>query len=51
MLSIHPWLRHPCSPYSGIPYSTLRAGPCSVRIEELAQPKIKRERLIRKGNF
>lgn len=49
--AIHPWLRRPCSRYSGIPYSTLNAGTCSIRTEELARPKIKRERLIRQGNF
>lgn len=49
--SIHPWLRRPYSRYSGIAYSTLCAPPCSMRTEELARPKIKRERLIRQGNF
>jgi hypothetical protein len=49
--SIHPWLRRPCSRYSGIAFSTLRAAPCSARVEDLARPKIKRERLIRQGNF
>jgi hypothetical protein len=51
MHSIHPWLRRPCSRYSGIPYSTLCAGTCSIRVDELARPKIKREHLIRQGNF
>lgn len=49
--AIHPWLRRPCSRYSGIPYSTLRAGHCSERTDELARPKIKREYLIRQGYF
>jgi hypothetical protein len=49
MHSIHPWLRRPCSRYSGIPFSTLRAASCSARIDDLARPKIKRERLIRQG--
>jgi hypothetical protein len=49
--SIHPWLRRPFSGYSGIAYSTLRAGPCSMRTDELARPKIKHERMIRQGNF
>ncbi|CAF0794282.1 unnamed protein product [Rotaria sordida] len=49
--SIHPWLRHPCSRYSGIAFSTLHAAPCSTRTEELARPKIKRERLIRQEFF
>jgi len=48
---IHPWLRRPYSRYSGIAYSTLYGGPCSARTEELARPKIKRERLIRQGNY
>ncbi len=48
--SIHPWLRRPYSRYSGIAYTTLCTGPCSPRTEELARPKIKRERLIRQGN-
>ncbi len=51
MHAIHPWLRRPCSRYSGIPYSTLYAATCSIRVDELARPKIKRERLIRQGNF
>ncbi|CAF4819666.1 unnamed protein product, partial [Rotaria sp. Silwood2] len=51
MLSIHPWLRRPCSRYSGIAFSTLHAAPCSARTEELARPKIKRERLIRQEFF
>ncbi len=51
MSSIHPWLRRPYSRYSGIAYSTLYASTCSARVEELARPKIKRERLIRQGNF
>ncbi len=51
MHSIHPWLRRPYSRYSGISYSTLYDSTCSIRTEELARPKIKRERLIRQGNF
>ena len=47
--SIHPWLRRPCSRSSGIPLSTLGLSQCSKRTEELAQPRIKRERLIRQG--
>lgn len=50
-LSMHPWLRRPCSRYSGIPFSTLHAAPCSARTDELARPRIKRERLIRQGYF
>ena len=47
--SIHPWLRRPCSRNSGIALSTLGLSICSRRTEELAQPRIKRERLIRQG--
>lgn len=46
---IHPWLRRPYSRNSGIALATLQAGPCSIRIDELARPRIKRERLIRQG--
>ncbi|CAF1206776.1 unnamed protein product [Rotaria magnacalcarata] len=50
-LAMHPWLRRPYSRYSGISLSTLCAGPCSNRIDELARPRIKRERLIRQEFF
>ena len=49
--SIHPWLRRPCSRYSGIAFSTLHAGPCSIRTDDLARPKIKRDRVLRQGKF
>ncbi len=51
MHSIHPLARRPCSRLSGIPLTTLRAKSCSPRIEDLARPKIRRERFIRQGNF
>lgn len=50
MHSVHPWTRRPCSQLSGIPFTTLRTKSCSTRLEDLARPKIKRERLIRQGN-
>lgn len=46
---IHPWLRRPRSRNSGIALATLQAGPCTTRVEQLAKPKIKREKLIRQG--
>lgn len=49
MHSTHPWSRRPCSRFSGIPFSTLRARSCSSRLDDLAKPKIKCERLIRQG--
>jgi hypothetical protein len=41
----------PCSRFSGIPFTTLRVKSCSTRLEDLARPKIKRERLIRQGRL
>lgn len=49
MHDLHPWTRRPCSPFSGIPLMTLRTRSCSSRMDELARPKIKRERMIRQG--
>ncbi|CAF0890319.1 unnamed protein product [Rotaria sp. Silwood1] len=51
MYSVHPWSRRPCSRFSGIPFTTLRAKSCSARLEDLSRPKIKRERLIRQEFF
>ncbi|CAF2824103.1 unnamed protein product [Rotaria sp. Silwood2] len=51
MHSVHPWSRRPCSRFSGIPFTTLRAKSCSARLEDLSRPKIKRERLIRQEVF
>ena len=51
MHTVHPWSRRPCSRSSGIPFTALRPKSCSLRLDELARPKIKRERLIRQGNF
>ena len=46
----HPWMRRSFSPCSGIPVLALRrTRSYSSRLDELAQPKIKRERLIRQG--
>lgn len=46
---LHPWVRRPCSPFSGIPMTTLRTRSCSSRLDELSRPKVKRERMIRQG--
>ncbi|CAF1245950.1 unnamed protein product [Rotaria sordida] len=51
MHSVHPWSRRPCSRFSGIPFTTLRAKSCSARLEDLSRPKIKRDRLIRQEFF
>jgi hypothetical protein len=51
MRYIHPWSRRPVSPYSGIVCTALRARSVTPRLENLAKPKIKRDRLVRQGNF
>jgi hypothetical protein len=49
--SVHPWSRRPRSRFSGIPLTALRTRSCSTRLNDLARPKIKRDRLIRQGNL
>lgn len=51
MTTVHPWLRRPCSPDSGIPLSTLRTRSCSPRLHSLSKPRIKRDHLIKQGYF